>query len=77
MVFRQNMAPVCVGVVAGLLGAAGLGHFLKHLMASAEPTGIWICGSAAIVIAAATACAIWTATSRVVRTDPTAALQVE
>jgi hypothetical protein len=28
MVFRQSMAPVCVGVVAGLLGAAGLGRFL-------------------------------------------------
>jgi hypothetical protein len=34
-----------------------------------------MCGSA--VIATATACAIWTATSRVVRTDPTAALRVE
>jgi putative ABC transport system permease protein len=77
MVFRQCMAPVCAGAVAGLLGAAGLGRFLKHLMASAEPAGIWICGSAAIAIAAATACAIWTATSRVVRTDPTAALRVE
>jgi ABC-type antimicrobial peptide transport system permease subunit len=77
MVFRQSMVPVCVGVVAGLLGAAGLGRFLKHFMASAEPAGIWVCGSAAIVITTATACAIWTATSRVVRTDPTAALRVE
>jgi hypothetical protein len=32
---------------------------------------------AANAIAAATACAIWTATSRIVRTDPTAALRVE
>jgi predicted permease len=77
MVFCQSMAPVLVGVVAGLAGAAGSGRFLKHLMASAQPTGIWLCASAAIAIVAATACAIWIATSRVVRTDPTVALRVE
>jgi putative ABC transport system permease protein len=77
MVFRQSMTPVCVGVVAGLLGAAASGRYLQHLMASAEPNGIWMCASAAIAIAAATACAVWTGTSRVVRTDPTAALRVE
>jgi putative ABC transport system permease protein len=77
MVFRQNIGPVCAGLVAGLSGAAELGRFLKHLMASAEPVGIWMCGSAALTIATATAFAIWTATSRVVRADPTAALRVE
>lgn len=77
MVFRQSMAPVLAGAVAGLAGAAWLGRFLKHLMASAEPTGIGMCTSAAIAIVAATACAIWTATSRVVRTEPTAALRAE
>ena len=30
MVFCQSMTPVSVGVVAGLLGAAGSGRFLKH-----------------------------------------------
>jgi hypothetical protein len=77
MVFCQSMAPVSAGILAGLSGAAGSGRFLKHLMASAEPTGLLMSGSAAIAIGAATACAIWIATSRVVRTDPTAALRVE
>lgn len=77
MVFRQSMTPVSIGVVAGVLGAVGLGGFLQHLMASAEPIGIWMSGSAAIAVVSATAGAIWTATSRVVRTDPTAALRVE
>jgi putative ABC transport system permease protein len=77
MVFRQCMLPVCAGVAGGLFAAAGLGRFLQYLMSSAEPTGIRVCGSAAIAIATATAWAVWTATSRVVRTDPTTALRVE
>jgi len=77
MIFCQSVAPVCIGVIVGLFGAAGLGRFLKHLFASAEPAGLWMCGSAAISIGIATACAIWTATSQVVRADPTAALRVE
>jgi putative ABC transport system permease protein len=77
MVFRQSMAPVCIGAAVGLFGAGGLGRFLQHLMASAEPTGLWMCVAAAITITAATAFAIWTATSRVVCMDPTTALRVE
>jgi predicted permease len=77
MVFLQSMAPVFAGVFDGLLGVAGLGPFLKHLMASAKPAGVWMQIAAAMAIAAATACAVWCGTSRVVRTDPTAALRVE
>jgi ABC-type antimicrobial peptide transport system permease subunit len=77
MVFWQNMTTVSAGVLVGLMGAVASGRFLKHLMASAQPTGIWMCGSAAITVAIATACAVWIATSRVVRTDPTAVLRVE
>jgi hypothetical protein len=77
MILRQSMTPVFAGMAAGLFGAAGLGRFLQHLMASAEPPGIWLCGSAALAIVAATGFAIWTATGRVVHTDPTMALRVE
>jgi predicted permease len=77
MVFRQSMLPVFAGIVAGLFGAAWVGRFLNHLMSSAVPPGLWMSGCAVIVIVGATACAIWTATSRVVRLDPTAALRVE
>jgi predicted permease len=77
MVFWQSMLPVFAGVVAGLFGAVGVGHLLNHLMTSATPPGLWMSGSAVLVIVGATACAIWTATNRVVRLDPTAALRVE
>jgi putative ABC transport system permease protein len=77
MLFRQSMLPVGAGMLAGICGAAGLGRFLQHLIASAEPTGVWICVGAAFVMATATAAAVWTATNRIVRMDPTAALKVE
>ena len=45
-------------------------------MASAQPTGVWMCALRGSM-ATATAGAVWTATGRIVRTDPTAALRVE
>ncbi len=77
MVFRQSMVPVLIGAIVGLLCAAMLGRYLKHLMASVEPVGIWMCAGAAIAVGAANAASVWIATSRVVRTDPTTALRVE
>ena len=77
MVFRQSMTPVVAGALCGLAGAVGMGRFLKNLLASAEPAGIGMSLAAALVIALATACAVWSGTSRVARTDPAAALKVE
>ena len=76
MLFRQSMLPAGAGMLAGMFGAAGLGRFLLHLMASAEPTGFWICVTAALVLTTAAA-SVWTATGRIVGMDPTTALRVE
>lgn len=77
MILCQSMMPVVAGVAVGLTGAAGLSRFLTHLMASVQPTGALLCTSAALAIVAASACAIWTATRRIIRTDPAAALRTE
>jgi predicted permease len=77
MLCRQSMLPVGAGALAGVFGAAGLGRFLRHLIAGVEPTGLWNCATAASVLAAATAVAVWAATDRIIRMDPTAALRVE
>ena len=37
LLLRQSLAPMAAGMVAGVAGAAVLGKYLKHLMASAEP----------------------------------------
>ncbi len=77
MVFFQSMVPVAAGVAVGLACAAGLGRFLQYLMVSAQPAGIALCAIAALFIASVTASAVWTATNRIVRMDPIAALRVE
>lgn len=77
MVFLHSMAPVGMGLLAGVFGAAGLDRFLRHLIASAEPAGLWVCSAAALVLAVSTAVAVWTATGRITRMDPIAALRAE
>jgi ABC-type antimicrobial peptide transport system permease subunit len=77
MLSRQSMLPVAAGMLIGVACAAGLGRFLQYLIASAAPTGIWICAAAASVLAATASAAVWTATGRIVHMDPTAALRAE
>jgi putative ABC transport system permease protein len=77
MLLWQSLLPVGCGVVVGIAGAAALGQYLRHLMAGAESTGPWTCAIAAATLAATAAVAVWSATARVVRMDPTAALRAE
>ena len=77
MLLRQSLTPLAGGVVAGLAGAAMLGRYLQHLMAGAESIGPLTCAVAAVTLAMAAATAVWTATGRIVRMDPTAALRAE
>jgi putative ABC transport system permease protein len=73
----QSMLPMGCGVVAGIAGAAVLGRYLQHLIAGAEATGPWTCAAAAAALAVTAALAVWTATRRIVKMDPTAALRAE
>lgn len=77
MLLRQSMAPVAAGMVVGVAGAVALGRVLQSLVATAEPTGAWVCAAAAAILLATAAAAIWTAGGRIVRMDPTAALRAE
>ncbi|MGH9647592.1 MAG: FtsX-like permease family protein, partial [Bryobacteraceae bacterium] len=77
MLLRQNTRPVAIGMLAGVVGAAGLGKFLGYLMPAADSVDPWICAAAAIVLAAIAAGAVWTATVRVARIDPMNALRAD
>jgi predicted permease len=74
---RQSMLPVAGGMAAGVAGAVAFGRYLQSLIATAEPAGIVPCLAAAALLAAATAAAVWTASSRIVNLDPIAALRME
>jgi putative ABC transport system permease protein len=77
MLLWQSMLPMGCGVVAGIAAAAVLGRYLQHLIAGAEATGAGTCAVAAAALAITAALAVWTATRRIVRMDPTAALRAE
>jgi hypothetical protein len=68
---------MAVGGAAGIAGAVLLGRYLQHLIAGAETTGVLACTAAAGTLIFAAALAVWTATRRIVRMDPTAALRAE
>ena len=77
LLLRQSLLPMMGGAVAGVAGAAILGRYLQHLIKGAEITGIQVCGGAAAMLISAAALAVWSATRRIVRMDPTAALRTE
>lgn len=77
MLFRQGMSPVGIGILTGIAVAAGLSRFLQDLIPNAEPAGPWICVGAVFLLVSVTAVAVWTATRRIVRMDPAAALRAE
>ena len=77
MLFWQSMLPMGCGTAAGIAGAALLGRYLQHLIDGAEATGAWTCAVAASTLILAAALAVWSATRRIVRMDPTAALRAE
>jgi ABC-type antimicrobial peptide transport system permease subunit len=77
MLLWQNMLPMACGAAAGIAGAAVLGRYLQHLIAGGEATGAWTCAAAALALAVTAALAVWTATRRIVKLDPTAALRAE
>jgi putative ABC transport system permease protein len=77
MLLWQSLLPMACGAAAGIVGAAVLGRYLQHLIAGAEATGVLACAAAAAALAVTAALAVWTATRRIVRMDPTAALRAE
>jgi ABC-type antimicrobial peptide transport system permease subunit len=77
MLLRESLLPVAMGMVAGVAGAFGLGRFLQHLLDTAQGVDSLTCASAAIVLAAIAAIAVWSATQRILRLDPMQVLRAE
>lgn len=75
LVIRQTMAPVLIGVIAGLLGTYWAASYLQsflHQVDSRDPATL---AAVVIVLLASAALAAWLPARRIVRLDPVAVLR--
>ena len=77
MLLRQSMLPLLGGLLLGIGGAMALGRSLEQLIATAPPVDVATCALASVVLSAGAGVAVWTATRRILRMDPTNALRVD
>lgn len=76
-VLGGGLAPVAIGVVAGIAGALGLGRLIARFLFGVTPTDPWSLGTAAAVLLLAGLLAALLPGVRAGRTDPVAALRAE
>ncbi len=74
---REGLLPVAAGLVLGVAAAVAFGRLLGSLMEGADPIGFPICTTAGVVLVAAAATAVWTATRRIVAMDPIKVLRAD
>jgi ABC-type antimicrobial peptide transport system permease subunit len=74
---RQAMVLGAVGVIAGLVAAAGLTRYLVSLLYGVEPLDAATMSSAAVVLLACSAMAGWIPVRRAARVEPMEALRSE
>jgi putative ABC transport system permease protein len=75
MVLRQGMAPVAVGLAAGVAGALALGRLLGALLFGVKAADPATIGGVAVLLAAVAAMASYIPARRATRIDPAAALR--
>jgi putative ABC transport system permease protein len=77
MVVRQAMAPVVLGLLAGIAGALAAGRILAGLLYEVSPRDPQLLAAAALLLAAIGLAASFLPARRAMRTDPLNALRQE
>jgi putative ABC transport system permease protein len=77
LVLRQAMAPVVLGLAAGLAAAVAAGRILSSLLYEVKPDDPVTIGAVAVLLAAVGLVASFTPARRALRADPVAALRQE
>jgi predicted permease len=77
MVLRQSLAPLALGLLAGIAATLALGKSATSLLSTAESPGPALIACTVAFLLAATAAAAWRATSRVIAVDPMQALRTD
>ena len=77
LVLTQSMAPVAVGLVAGLAASLALGRFLESLLFHVQAHDPLTLGLALTAVLAVSPLAVWVPLRRATRVDCTVALREE
>ena len=77
LVLRQGLAPVVMGLAAGVAGAIAMGRILQGLLFGVQVTDPLTLAAVAAILLAVAAAACYLPARRVTRGDPLAALRYE
>lgn len=77
MVMRRGLAPVAIGIVAGVAGAAALGRLVAGLLFGVSPYDGWTTAGVVGVTLVTAVIACWIPARRATRVDPLSALRYE
>ena len=77
MVLRQGLVVGGIGIVLGLLAAAGMTRFLGYFLLGVDPLDPWTFGGVSAVLLAAVLLASWFPARRATAVDPMVALRYE
>jgi len=77
MVLRQGLAPLLLGLIAGVAGALALGRLLSSLLFEVSPADPLTISAVIVVLAASAALACTVPALRATRVDPMSALRYE
>jgi ABC-type antimicrobial peptide transport system permease subunit len=77
MVIRQGMAPVLIGMAAGMIATPATSRWMASLLFGVTPTDAGILLAAPIVLLSVAAAACFLPAARASRLDPMVALRIE
>jgi putative ABC transport system permease protein len=77
MVVRQSLAPIAIGLAAGVAGSLASSRLLAGMLYDVQPGDPWVIASIAAVVAGAAVAASWVPARRAASVDPLVALRDE
>jgi predicted lysophospholipase L1 biosynthesis ABC-type transport system permease subunit len=77
MILRESLAPVAVGVAAGVAGALATTRFLESLLFEVRPRDVWTIAAMTLALVVAALIAAWMPSRRASGVDPVTALRCD
>jgi len=77
MLLREEVLPILFGTGAGLAFSWAAGRYLEELLINSSRTMNWASAVSGLFLLLTGACAVWSASSRILKIDPAEALRTE